>query len=133
MPDTWGKAPMASGVVQVAASRASRSWAPVTSMVATVLPKGKTASRLFLEMSPLARASRMPPPLVSAASTFSSPRVWRACHRMASAAKSPRLVSVVRTPLPSGKVISALVTGSVAAPPEREPFRSTSVVAIFSP
>ena len=77
MPDTWGKAPMASGVVQVAASRASRSWAPVTSMVATVLPKGKTASRLFLEMSPLARASRMPPPLVSAASTHMA--MWEPC------------------------------------------------------
>ena len=98
MPDTWGKAPMAVGVEQVAASRASSSWAPVTSMVTTVLPKGKTVFMSFMVISPAAMLARMPPPLVRAASTASSPRLWRACHSRASQAKSPRLVSWVRTP-----------------------------------
>ncbi|MPN10998.1 hypothetical protein SDC9_158296 [bioreactor metagenome] len=110
MPDTCGKAPMALGVLLVAASSASSSSAPVTSSTDTSLPKGNTVFISIMVMSPASMVARMPPPLVMAATTF-SPIASRAAQRMASAAKSPRLVSCVRLP------------GS------RSPLRRTSVLA----
>ena len=74
-----------------------------------VLPKGSTVLMSFLVMSPAAMEARMPPPLVTAASTSVPSR--SAPQTRASVIRSPRLVSSVRLP------------GS------RSPFRATSVLA----
>ena len=96
MPLTWGKPPMASGVEKVEASRASSSSAPVTLTMLRVLPKGRTVLTSFLVMSPAAMGARMPPPLVTAASTDSP--FFSAPQTRASVIRSPRLVSSVRLP-----------------------------------
>ena len=91
------------------ASRASSSSAPVTFTMERVLPKGSTVLISFLVMSPAAMEARMPPPLVTAASTSVPSR--SAPQTRASQIRSPRLVSSVRLP------------GSFS------PFRATSVFA----
>ena len=132
MPATCGNAPMASGVEKVAASSASSSSAPVTVSTLTWLPKGKMVFISFMVISPALMEARMPPPLVRAATTC-SPMACCADHRIASAAKSPRLVSCVRTPgalLPSRSTsVLAKAADSCASTASLRPFTTAATSA----